>query len=331
MKACVLKSPAPVETEPLEWREAPRPEPGPDEVLLRVHACGVCRTDLHVVEGELPVRKPQVIPGHQIVGTVEACGERATAVSVGTRVGVPWLHRTCGVCEFCRSGRENLCDNPQFTGWTVDGGYAEYAVAPEAFVYPLPEGFSDTAAAPLLCAGIIGFRCLRLAEIGRGSSLGLYGFGAAAHVAIQVARHWGVDVYASTREEKHRKLALDLGALWAGGADARPPVPLDAAIMFAPAGELVPPALAALKKGGRLILGGIHMSPIPSFLYDLLYQERSIRSVANNTRDDGREFLKTAAAIPIHTEFETFPLGEANRALKALKTDGVRGAAVLIP
>jgi propanol-preferring alcohol dehydrogenase len=320
-----------VETEPLEWREAPQPEPGPDEVLLRVHACGVCRTDLHVVEGELPVRKPHVIPGHQIVGTVEARGNRATAIPLGTRVGVPWLHRTCGVCEFCRSGRENLCDNPQFTGWTVDGGYAEYAVAPEAFVYPIPEGFGDTAAAPLLCAGIIGFRCLRLADLKRGSSLGLYGFGAAAHVAIQVARHWGVDVYASTREEKHRKLALELGALWAGGADARPPVPLDAAIMFAPAGELVPPALGALKKGGRLILGGIHMSPIPSFSYDLLYQERSIRSVANNTRDDGREFLKTAAEIPIHTEFETFPLREANRALKALKTDGVRGAAVLIP
>ena len=331
MKACVLKSPAPIDSGPLEWMDVPRPEPGPDEVLLKVHACGVCRTDLHVVEGELPVRKANVIPGHQIVGSVVARGERAQTIAPGTRVGVPWLHRTDGICQFCRSGRENLCDHPEFTGWTVNGGYSEYAVAPEAFVYPLPEGFDDIAAAPLLCAGIIGFRCLRLAELERGSSLGIYGFGAAGHVAIQVARHWAVDVYVSTREEKHRKLSVELGALWAGGADARPPVALDAAIMFAPAGELVPPALAALKKGGRLILGGIHMSPIPSFSYDLLYQERVIRSVANNTRDDGREFLKTAAGIPVHTQVEKFPMAEANRALLALKKDGVRGAAVLIP
>jgi propanol-preferring alcohol dehydrogenase len=327
MHACVLNAPAPIGTAPLVWTEVPLPEPGEDEVLIRVSACGVCRTDLHVVEGELPVRKQRVIPGHQAVGTVEAGGKN---IPTGTRVGVPWLHRTCGVCEFCRSGRENLCDNPQFTGWTVDGGYAEYLVAPEAFVYPIPNGFEDTAAAPLLCAGIIGFRCLRLAELSPGMRLGLYGFGAAAHVAIQVARHWGVEVYASTREEKHRKLAAELGAVWAGEADARPPRLLDAAIMFAPAGELVPPALAALKKGGRLILGGIHMSPIPSFGYDLLYQERMIRSVANNVRDDGREFLKVAAEIPVHTEFETFPLSEANHALKALKQDGVRGAAVLV-
>jgi propanol-preferring alcohol dehydrogenase len=327
MHACVLNAPAPIGTAPLVWTEVPLPEPGEDEVLIRVSACGVCRTDLHVVEGELPVRKQRVIPGHQAVGTVEGGGKN---IPTGTRVGVPWLHRTCGVCEFCRSGRENLCDNPQFTGWTVDGGYAEYLVAPEAFVYPIPNGFEDTAAAPLLCAGIIGFRCLRLAELSPGMRLGLYGFGAAAHVAIQVARHWGVEVYASTREEKHRKLAAELGAVWAGEADARPPRLLDAAIMFAPAGELVPPALAALKKGGRLILGGIHMSPIPSFGYDLLYQERMIRSVANNVRDDGREFLKVAAEIPVHTEFETFPLSEANHALKALKQDGVRGAAVLV-
>lgn len=330
MKACVLKSPAPVESGPLEFKDVPVPEPGPGEVLLRVHACGVCRTDLHVVEGELPVRKAHVIPGHQIVGTVAARGPGSTLPD-GARVGVPWLHKADGECEFCRTDRENLCDNPQFTGWNVNGGYAEYAVAPEAFVYPIPEGFEDTAAAPLLCAGIIGFRCLRLGQLTPGSSLGLYGFGAAAHVAIQVALHWGVNVFASTREEKHRRLARELGALWAGGADEKPPAALDAAIMFAPAGELVPPALAALKKGGRLILGGIHMSPIPSFSYDLLYQERMMRSVANNTREDGREFLKIAAAIPIHTEFETFPLRDANRALQALKHDGVRGAAVLIP
>jgi alcohol dehydrogenase, propanol-preferring len=325
--ACVLRSPAPVQTAPLDWIEAPRPEPGPGEVLIRVRACGVCRTDLHVIEGELAVRKPHVIPGHQAVGIVESGGTRLAA---GARVGVPWLHRTCGVCEFCRSGRENLCDRPEFTGWTVDGGFAEYLIAPEDFVYEIPTRFEDIAAAPLLCAGIIGFRCLRLAELRPGARLGLYGFGAAAHVAIQVARHWGVDVYASTREEKHRKLALELGALWAGGAADRPPQPLDAAIMFAPAGELVPPALEALKKGGRLILGGIHMSPIPQFSYDLIYQERSMRSVANNTRDDGREFLKVAAEIPIRTQVETFPMREANRALRALKEDGVRGAAVLV-
>jgi propanol-preferring alcohol dehydrogenase len=278
-----------------------------------------------VTEGELPVRLPHVIPGHQVVGVVEA-----GPLLAGTRVGVPWLHRTCGVCEFCRSGRENLCDKPDFTGWTVNGGYADYLVAPAAFVYPIPDAFEDIHAAPLLCAGIIGFRCLRLAGLSAGARLGLYGFGAAAHVAIQVARHWGVDVYASTREEKHRKLALELGALEAGGADAQPSVPLDAAIMFAPAGELVPAALKALKKGGRLILGGIHMSDIPAFSYDLLYQERSIRSVANNTRDDGREFLRVAAEIPIHTAVETFPVREANRVLQTLKHDGVRGAAVLL-
>jgi propanol-preferring alcohol dehydrogenase len=330
MHAWILTAPAPVETAPLSWTELPRPVPGEGEVLVRVRACGICRTDLHVVEGELPVRKARVVPGHQVVGTVEAFGPGAGKLAKGARIGVAWLHRTDGVCEFCRTGRENLCNQPQFTGWTVDGGYAEYLTAPEAFVYPIPERFEDLHAAPLLCAGIIGFRCLRLADLGRGARLGLYGFGAAAHVAIQVARHWGIDVYVSTREEKHRKFALELGALWAGTADEQPPAPLDAAIMFAPAGELVPPALKALNKGGRLILGGIHMSPIPSFSYDLLYQERVIRSVANNTRDDGREFLKVAAEIPIRTETEVFPMSDANAALNALKHDGVRGAAVLV-
>lgn len=330
MKACVLPSPAPVETSPLQWREVPRPVPAAGEVLIRVHACGVCRTDLHVVEGELPLRKPDVIPGHQIVGVVEQCGPEVGGLPVGTRVGVPWLHRTCGQCDYCRSGRENLCDNPQFTGWTVNGGFAEYTTAPAAFVYRLPPNFSDVDAAPLLCAGIIGFRCLRMAELGSGMRLGLYGFGAAAHVAIQIARHWGVEVFASTREPKHRKLALELGARWAGGTLEQPPVPLDAAIVFAPAGEIVPAALAALRKGGRLILGGIHMSPIPSFHYDLLYGERLIRSVANNTREDGHDFIEAAAAIPVRTQHETFPMEEANRALNALKHDGVRGAAVLI-
>jgi propanol-preferring alcohol dehydrogenase len=326
MRACVLTVPGPVAPDRLEWKEVPDPQPAADEVLIRVRACGVCRTDLHVVEGELKPRRDHVIPGHQVVGVVES-----GPLDRGLRVGVPWLHRTCGVCEFCRAGRENLCERAQFTGWTVNGGYAEHIVAPAAFIYPLPEGFADIAAAPLLCAGIIGFRCLRLAEIGAGAALGIYGFGAAGHVAIQVARHWGADVYVSTREEKHRRLALELGARWAGEASERPPVPLDAAIMFAPAGELVPPALAALKKAGRLILGGIHMSPIPSIPYELLYHERVIRSVANNTRDDGREFLRIAAEIPIHTAVQEFAMRDANTALMALKGDGVRGAAVLLP
>jgi propanol-preferring alcohol dehydrogenase len=278
-----------------------------------------------VIEGELAVRRPNIIPGHQVVGTVEA-----GPMKPGTRVGVPWLHRTCGVCEYCRSDRENLCDRPEFTGWTVNGGYAEYLVAPVDFVYAIPDRFEDVAAAPLLCAGIIGFRCLRLAGLSAGARLGLYGFGSAGLVAIQVARYWGVDVYVSTREAKHRELAMEFGAVWAGAADEQPPVPLDASIIFAPAGELVPTALKALKKGGRLILGGIHMSAIPSFSYDLIYQERAMRSVANNTRDDGREFLRVAAEIPIRTQTETFPLRDANRALQALKNDGVRGAAVLL-
>jgi propanol-preferring alcohol dehydrogenase len=329
MLACVLESPAPVETSPLKWRDVPIPQPQEGEVLIRVRACGVCRTDLHVTEGELAQRKKNVIPGHQIVGTVESLGPGAIGIPLGARVGVPWLHRTCGICDYCRSGRENLCDNPQFTGWTVDGGYAEYTVAPAAFVYPLPDSFADVDAAPLLCAGIIGFRCLRMADLTAGARLGIYGFGAAGHVAIQIARHWGVDVYASTREEKHRKLALELGALWAGGAEAQPPVPLDAAIIFAPAGEIVPAALKALRKGGRLILGGIHMSPIPSFSYDLIYGERVMRSVANNTREDGRDFIKLAAEIPVRVEHEIFAMKDANKALNALKHDGVRGAAVL--
>jgi propanol-preferring alcohol dehydrogenase len=309
--------------------DVPVPEPGPGEVLVRVHACGVCRTDLHVVEGELPTRLSPVIPGHQVVGSVERSGPGASQFGPGSRVGIAWLHHTCGICEFCRSGRENLCDRPDFTGYTVNGGYAEYAAVPEGFAYPIPPGLSDTEAAPLLCAGIIGFRCLRLSGIGRGSSLGLYGFGAAAHVAIQVAKYWGADVYVSTRHERHQQLARELGAVWAGGASAEPPRKLDAAIIFAPAGELVPPALAALKKGGSLILGGIHMSPIPSMPYDLLYQVRIFRSVANNTREDGRDFLKLAAEIPIRPQVQTFKLEDANKALKALKSDAIRGAAVL--
>jgi alcohol dehydrogenase, propanol-preferring len=329
MRACVLPSPAPVQTAPLELVDVPVPEPGLEELLVRVHACGVCRTDLHVIEGELPPRLSPVIPGHQVIGSVERSGPGASRYAVGTRVGIAWLHRTCGVCEFCRSGRENLCDRPDFTGYTVNGGYAEYATVPESFAYPVPAELSDTEAAPLLCAGIIGFRCLRLSGIGRGGALGLYGFGAAAHVAIQVAKYWGVDVFVCTRHERHQQLARELGAVWAGGAAEEPPRKLDAAIIFAPAGELVPAALAALKKGGSLILGGIHMSPIPSMPYELLYWERVIRSVANNTREDGRDFLKLAAEIPIRPQVQVFDLADANKALNALKSDAIRGAAVL--
>lgn len=309
--------------------EVPIPEPLPDEVLIRVHVCGVCRTDLHVTEGELPPRKSPIIPGHQVVGIVERSGLQATVHKPGDRVGVAWLHRTCGQCEFCRSGRENLCLFATFTGWTVDGGYAEYIVAPQRFVYPLPAGFSDEAAAPLLCAGIIGFRCLRLSGIAAGGRLGIYGFGAAGHVAIQVARHWGAQVYVCTRDERHQKLAAELGAAWTGGTIADPPEKLDAAIVFAPAGEIVPAALKALKYGGTLVLGGIHMSAIPPLDYDLLYHERVVRSVANNTREDGIDFLRVAAEIPVHTSIETFPLDQANDALNALKNDAIRGAAVL--
>jgi len=307
----------------------PAPQPANGEVLVRIRYCGVCRTDLHVIEGELPPRKSPVIPGHQVVGIVEKLGEGAVKFPIGVRVGIAWLFRTDGVCHYCRSDAENLCDNPAFTGYSVDGGYAEYIVAPEDFVYRIPEAFPDEQAAPLLCAGIIGFRSLRLSGIKPGGRLGFYGFGAAAHVTIQVARHWGVEVFACTRDARHQRLALDLGAKWAGGTFAEPPEKLDAAIVFAPAGEIVPAALKALHKGGSLVLGGIHMSPIPSFNYDLLYQERVIRSVANNTRQDGEDFLRVAAEIPVRTHVRIYPLREANLALNALKNDAIPGAAVL--
>lgn len=329
MKACALPSPAPIETNPLVFADVPTPSPANREVLVRVSYCGVCRTDLHVIERELVPQKSPVIPGHQVIGVVEKLGADSHRFPIGARVGIAWLHHTDGTCEFCRSGAENLCDHPTFTGYTVDGGYAEYAVASEDFIYAIPEQFPDEQAAPLLCAGIIGFRSLRLSGIKPGGKLGFYGFGAAAHVAIQVARHWNIEVYAATRDARHQKLALELGAEWAGGTFAEPQVKLDAAIVFAPAGEIVPAALKALRKGGVLVLGGIHMSPIPSFGYDLLYQERVIRSVANNTRQDGEDFLRVAAEIPIRTHTQLFPLRDANRALNALKNDAIEGAAVL--
>ncbi|PYY19416.1 MAG: alcohol dehydrogenase [Acidobacteria bacterium] len=330
MKAMVLSQPAAIDTSPLVLSEVGVPEPATDEVLVEVSACGICRTDLHVIEGELQPKLSKVIPGHQIVGRVVRSGSAAHKFSLGSRVGIPWLHRTCGGCEFCTRGKENLCPNALYTGWTVNGGYAEYVVAPEQFVYPIPDSFSALSAAPLLCAGIIGFRALRLAELQSGDTLGIYGFGAAGHVCIQVARHSDMRVMVSTREEKHRKLAAELGAEWVGGAYDDPPVPLNAAIVFAPAGELVPAALKNLKRGGTLVLGGIYMSPIPSFSYDLLYWERKIRSIANNTRQDGYDFLRAAAEIPIHTQVHLFPLDQANQALQTLKRDGIRGAGVLV-
>ena len=334
MKACLLRAPAPVSTNPLALSDVAAPRPSEGQVLVRVSACGVCRTDLHVVEGELPPRKSPVIPGHQVVGAIEQLGEGAGRFRIGDRVGIAWLHETDGVCDYCRSGKENLCAAATFTGYTVDGGYAEYAVAPEAFVYPIPESFSDLDAAPLLCAGIIGFRALRLSDVGPGKRLGVYGFGAAAHLLIQVARHWGVEVFAFTRDAAHQRLALDMGAAWAGSSSAgktngQGPQVLDSAIIFAPAGELVPLALKALRKGGTLVLAGIHMSTIPAMDYSLLYWERVVRSVANNTRQDGEDFLRVAAEIPIRTRVQVFPLAEANRALNALKNDEVQGAAVI--
>jgi propanol-preferring alcohol dehydrogenase len=304
---------------PLREAELPRPEPGHGRLLLRVRACGVCRTDLHVVDGELPRPKLPLVPGHQIVGETED----------GARVGVPWLGWTCGECRFCRSGRENLCDRARFTGYDLDGGYAEWAVADERFCFPIPEGFGDLEAAPLLCAGLIGYRSLRLA--GDAERLGLYGFGAAAHIVAQVARHEGRRVFGVTREgdEEAQAFARELGAEWAGAG--APPEELDAAIIFAPAGELVPAALAAVAKGGTVVCAGIHMTEIPSFPYELLWGERTLRSVANLTRRDGVEFLALAPRVPVRTHVETFPLREANEALGKLRAGDVRGAIVLVP
>jgi propanol-preferring alcohol dehydrogenase len=335
MRACLLREPGDVSTNRLVLSEVPTPTPGPGQVLVEVAACGICRTDLHVVEGELPPAKSPVIPGHQVVGRVIRSGEGAGLL--GKRVGVAWLHRTCGICRFCLSERENLCLSPEFTGWTVDGGFATHVLADTGFIYELPADFSDLEAAPLLCAGIIGYRALRMTGLLErpngfsGARLGLYGFGAAGHVAIQIARARGAEVYVMTRDrEKHQPLAEELGAQWVGGAADAPPELLDASIVFAPAGELVPVALAALDRGGTLVLGGIHMSPTPPIPYELLYRERVIRSVANNTRQDGREFLAEAARIGVKTHIATWPLEGANDALRSLKNDAIRGAGVLM-
>ncbi len=330
MKAALLHNQAPVESHPLSIEEIDHPLPGEGEVLIRVRVCGVCRTDLHVVEGDLDSRRSPLIPGHQVVGEIVEHGAGVTAPAIGARVGVAWLNRTCGCCSYCASGRENLCDAPAFTGWTADGGFAEHMVAPAEFVYEMPPGFEDLQAAPLLCAGIIGYRSLKLTGLTDGGKLGIYGFGAAGHVVIQLARARGMEVYVCTRDrERHQALATELGAAWVGDTVESPPVKLDASIVFAPAGEIVPPALAALTKGGSLVLGGIHMSPIPEFEYSLLYGERLVRSVANNTREDGRAFLEEAARIGIQTSVQRFGLDDVNEALCALKNDAIRGAAVI--
>jgi propanol-preferring alcohol dehydrogenase len=316
----------------LRARTLPDPgSPGPHELVVGVRACGVCRTDLHVVSGELPNPKLPLVPGHEIVGEVIAAGEAVAPYRTGDRVGVPWLGWTCGECPYCRSGRENLCDRARFTGYQIDGGYAERALADARFVFPIPADFSDVEAAPLLCAGMIGFRALRLA--GPAERIGLYGFGAAAHIAVQVARYQGQRVYAFTRpgDARGQEFARTLGATWAGGSDESPPEPLDAALIFAPVGALVPAALKASAKGGRVVCAGIHMSDIPAFPYEILWGERMIRSVANLTRKDGEEFLAIAHAAHVRTTTTAFPLRDANEALARLRTGSLEGAAVLVP
>lgn len=329
MRAMILPKPGPIESEPLLPADVPLPRPGRGEVRIRVSACGICHTDLHVVEGELPPHKLPLIPGHQVVGVVEALGPQVQGLREGDRVGVPWLYGTCGACDFCRRSDENLCDNAVFTGYDADGGYAESMVARADFAYRLPPQFDDLTVAPLLCAGIIGFRALRLSAIRPGERLGLYGFGASAHIAIQIARHWGCEVYVFTRSEEHRRLARELGAAWTGRAEDSAPAPLDSAIIFAPAGRLVLDALRALRKGGTVALAGIYMTPIPEMEYGLIYGERTIRSVANSTRRDAVDLLAVAAEIPVRTQVEVFPLEEANRALRLLKEGKIQGAGVL--
>jgi propanol-preferring alcohol dehydrogenase len=326
MRAMVLDAPG----QPLRGADLPEPEPGPGQVLVSVSACGVCRTDLHIVAGELPHPKLPLVPGHQVVGTVAACGEGTERFAPGARVGIPWLAWTCGVCRYCLSGRENLCDLARFTGCDVDGGYAELTVCDERYCAPIPAGYADEQAAPLLCAGLIGYRALGMT--GDAERVGLYGFGASAHIVCQVARHEGRRVFAFTRagDEAAQSLALELGAEWAGDALGPAPEAIDGAIVFAPAGELVPASLRATAKGGVVVCAGIHMSDIPSFPYELLWGERVVRSVANLTRRDAEEFMALAPRIPVRTEVETFPLAEANEALTSLRAGRVRGAAVLV-
>ena len=314
---------------PLRLTDIPTPVPGPGQVQIKVAACAVCRTDLHVYDGDLAEPKLPLVLGHEIVGTVTRAGPNVRDISEGQRIGVPWLGRTCGTCSYCRSDQENLCDSPGFTGYQIDGGYAEYTVADSRFCFPLPDSYSDVHAAPLLCAGLIGYRCLRMA--GDCEHLGIYGFGAAAHITAQVAKHQGRELYAFTRpgDTESQRFARELGADWADGSDVQPPAPLDAAIIFAPVGALVPAALRAVRKGGIVVCGGIHMSDIPQFPYELLWGERTVKSVANLTRQDGVEFFEIAPRVPVRTEVQLFPLEQANEALECLRRGQLTGAAVL--
>jgi alcohol dehydrogenase, propanol-preferring len=330
MRAMVLRHPDAIETSPLALEEREEPKPADDELLVRIRTCGVCRTDLHICEGDLPPKQSSVVPGHEIVGVVELAGASCTRFVAADRVGIAWLRETDQTCKFCRRRRENLCPNAHFTGWDHDGGYAEFATVREAYAYAIPDAIDDEHAAPLLCAGIIGFRAIKRAQIEPGMTVGLYGFGGSAHLAIQVLKHWKCTVYVMSRGGVHRDLASELGADWIGDAEQRPPSPLDAAIMFAPAGSLVPPALQALDRGGVLAVAGIYLSEIPSLEYERdLFYERELRSVTANTRADGEEFLRIAGEIPIKSYTVPMMLQDANRALSMLKHDELRGAAVL--
>jgi propanol-preferring alcohol dehydrogenase len=331
MRAWVVDTPGPVSGRPLRLVEREPPEPGPGEVLVSVSTCGVCRTDLHLAEGDLAPRRPATVPGHEIVGIVAERGGGTTRFEIGDRIGIAWLRGTCGTCRWCRTGRENLCPDAAFTGWDADGGYAEQAVVDESFAYRLPDGLDDISAAPLLCAGIVGYRALRRAELPPGGRLGIYGFGASAHVVAQVALAQGATVHVLTRSEQARELALELGAASAGPADATPPEPLDSAVLFAPAGELVPVAMRALDQGGTLAVAGIHLSDVPAINYAAeLFREKQLRSVTANTRADGEEFLRLAAALGVTPTVVARPMAEADRALADLAADRITGAAVLV-
>ncbi len=329
MKAQVLHEPAPVEDAPLELVDRDRPAPGPGEVLVEVSVCGVCHTDLHLVEGELPRPKLPVSPGHEVVGRVAELGPGADRFAPGDRVGVFWLHEADGTCEFCQRGQENLCPQARFTGYTADGGFAEYLVVPQDFAIPVPDAFSDVEAAPLLCAGVVGYRSVRLSDLEPGERLGIYGFGASGHLMIQVARAWECEVFVFTRSAEHQQHACELGAAWVGQAQDQPPAPLDRAIIFAPAGWIVPLALGHLRPGGTLCINAIHMSPVPEMPYTLLWEERTVRSVANVTRRDAEEFLPLAAEIGMRSDAEIFDLDAANDVLQQVKRSAINGAAVL--
>ncbi|MFP5228894.1 MAG: zinc-dependent alcohol dehydrogenase family protein [Acidobacteriota bacterium] len=332
MRAAVLHHPAPIASRPLAMESLPIPEPNPGEVLLKVEACGVCRTDLHITAGELQPLRDAVIPGHQMVARIEKLGPGVQSVHLGARVGVSWLGGVDGTCLLCRKHRENLCDHPTYTGYSVNGGYAEYAIARADFLIPLPEDKPATDLAPLLCAGIIGFRSLRVAEVAPGDRVGLFGFGSSAHLAIEVLKHWNCEVYVSTRGASHQQLARDRGAAWVGDATEPPPVPLDCAVTFAPSGDVVLAALASLRKGGIVAINAIHLDRIPQFDYDsLLWGERQLRSVANMTRQDGRDFIALAAKIGIRPRTTIFPLDQVNEALAAVASDAIDGAAVIVP